>query len=76
MKARLTKAQVQMLLDGKDLTYGRCKIGIPREGKIPDELRKWIGNETYWSRYDVLVDTAEGLVYFEKKGGVRDGQTD
>lgn len=71
MKARLTKQQVQMLLDGKDLTFGRNKLAIPKEGDVPDELRKWL-DFVNRGEIDVIVDTKEMTVDFERKKGVQD----
>jgi hypothetical protein len=67
MKARLSKQQVKMLLDGKSLTFGRTKLVIPKEGEVSDELRKWHEYGVYHKRFDVIVDTAEMSISFEEK---------
>lgn len=67
MKAILTKKQVEMLLDGKSLTYGRRSIAIPKEGEIPDQLKLWISDDRYQKRYNVLVDTNDLSVDFERR---------
>ena len=65
MKAKLTKRQVQMLLDGKSLTFGRKELAIRPEGAVADELRKWL-DFVNQGEIDVIVDTTAMLVYFER----------
>ena len=68
MKARLTKQQVQMLLDGKKLTSGRQSFTIPKEGEVPDQLKLWLSDDRYQSRFSVIVDTNDLSLDFEKRG--------
>lgn len=56
-----------MLLEGKKLTYGRRSITIPKEGEIPDQLKLWLSDDRYQKRYNVLVDTNELAIDFERR---------
>ena len=67
MKAILTKKQVEMLLDGKSLTYGRRSIMIPKEGEIPHQLKLWLSEDIFQKRFSVVVDTNELSIDFERK---------
>lgn len=69
MKAILTKKQVEMLLEGKKLTYGRRSLMIPKEGEIQDQLKGWLSDDRHQKRYNVLVDTNELSVAFVLKEG-------
>lgn len=68
MKAILTKKQVEMLLEGKKLTYGRRSVMILKEGEIPDQLRIWLSDDRYQKRVSVVVDTNELSINFVLKG--------
>lgn len=69
MKAILTKRQVEMLLDGKDLTYGRRRIAIQQDGKVADALRLWLNDHELQERFCVVVDTNELSIDFRRKEG-------
>ena len=56
-----------MLLDGKSLTYGRRSIAIPKEGEIPEELKRWLGSEKAQKNYIVVVDTNELMVDIQRR---------
>ena len=76
MKAILTKRQVEMLLKGEKLTYGRRSITIPKEGETPDQLRIWLSDDRYQKRVSVVVDTNELSVNFMlKEGAEQDDET-
>lgn len=70
MKAILTKKQVEMLLEGKTLTYGRRSIAIPKEGEIPDQLKWWLSDDRHQKKISVVVDTNELSVNFMPKEGM------
>lgn len=67
MKAILTKRQVEMLLEGKKLTYGRRSITIPEKGETQHQLKLWLSDDRYQERYNVIVDTNELALDFEKR---------
>lgn len=69
MKAILTKKQVEMLLEGKALTYGRRSIAIPKEGEIPCLLRTWLSDDRHQKEVSVIVDTNELCINFMPKEG-------
>ena len=69
MKAILTKKQVEMLLEGKKLTYGRRSIMIPKEGEIPETLKWWLSDDRHQKEVSVVVDTNELSINFVLKGG-------
>ena len=69
MKAILTKKQVEMLLEGKKLTYGRRSLTIPKEGEIPDQLKLWLSADVFQKRFSVVVDTNELSIYFALREG-------
>lgn len=69
MKAILTKRQVEMLLEGKKLTYGRRAISIPKEGEIPERLKFWLSDDIWQKKYNVLVDTNNLSLEFERRDG-------
>jgi hypothetical protein len=71
MKAILTKKQVEMLLEGKKLTYGRRSLMIPKEGEIPDQLRIWLSDDRYQKRISVVVDTNELSIDFVLREGTK-----
>lgn len=68
MKAILTKRQVEMLLEGKKLTYGRRSITIPEKGEIPEQLKLWLSDDRYQKKYNVVVDTNDLCLYILWKG--------
>ena len=65
MKAILTKKQVEMLLEGNKLTYGRQSIAIPEKGEVPDHLKLWLSDDRYQQKYKVIVDTNDLSLTFE-----------
>ena len=71
MKATLTKRQVEMLLEGKKLTYGRRSIMIPKEGEIPDQLKWWLSEDIFQKRFSVVVDTNELSIDFALREGAK-----
>lgn len=71
MKAILTKRQVEMLLEGKKLTYGRRSITIPKEGEIPYHLKLWLSEDIFQKRFSVVVDTNELSIDFALREGAK-----
>lgn len=71
MKAILTKRQVEMLLEGKRLTYGRRSIMIPKEGEIPHQLKLWLSEDIFQKRFSVVVDTKELSIDFALREGAK-----
>ena len=71
MKAILTKKQVEMLLEGKKLTYGRRSIMIPKEGEIPDQLKSWLSEDIFRKEISVVVDTNELSINFALREGAK-----
>ena len=71
MNAILTKKQVEMLLEGKKLTYGRRSLMIPKEGEIPHQLKLWLSEDIFQKRFSVVVDTNELSIDFAPREGTK-----
>ena len=70
MKAILTKTQVEMLLAGKHLRYGRKDIYISPDAaadEIRTAFRDWLENEKAQLLYDAYIDTNTRAVWFQEK---------
>ena len=67
MRARLTKVQMQMLLDGKAVTNGRQKFALP-EGNSETRkiLRSMVENEDLRKQYAIFLDMSELAIVVEE----------
>lgn len=70
MRARLTKLQMQMLLDGKTITHGRRQFALPADGAlgIKEILRECVENEEFRKICNVMVDLNDNTIYVSKEG--------
>ena len=67
MRARLTKVQMQMLLDGKPVTNGRLKFALPEgESEARKVLRSMVENEDLRKQYAIFLDMSELAIVVEE----------
>ena len=67
MRARLTKVQMQMLLDGKPVTNGRLKFALPEgESETRKVLRSMVENEDLRKQYAIFLDMSELAIVVEE----------
>ena len=67
MRARLTKVQMQMLLDGKPVTNGRVKFALPEgDSETRKVLRSMVENEDLRKQYAVFLDMSELAIVVEE----------
>ena len=70
MRARLTKLQMQMLLDGKPITHGRRMFGLPADGAldIKELLCACVRDDEFRKACDVLVDLRDNTLVVNNEG--------
>ena len=67
MKARLNKAQIQRLLDGKPLVSGRMQYALPTgESDLKSFLENFL-RDNKQATHDVLLDTEKSLIMVEER---------
>ena len=67
MRARLTKVQMQMLLDGKEVTNGRQRFALPEgESETRKVLRSMVENEDLRKQYAIFLDMSEPAIVVEE----------
>lgn len=67
MRARLTKVQMQMLLDGKEVTNGRQRFALPEgESETRKVLRSMVENEDLRKQYAIFLDMSELAIVVEE----------
>ena len=67
MRARLTKVQMQMLLDGKPVTNGRVKFALPEgNSETRKVLRSMVENEDLRKQYAIFLDMSELAIVVEE----------
>jgi hypothetical protein len=67
MRARLTKVQMQMLLDGKPVTNGRVKFVLPEgESETRKVLQSMVSNEALRKQYAIFLDMSDLTIVVEE----------
>ena len=67
MRARLTKVQMQMLLDGKPVTNGRVKFALPEgESETRKVLQSMVSNEALRKQYAIFLDMSDLTIVVEE----------
>lgn len=67
MRARLTKVQMQMLLDGEPITNGRVKFALPEgDSETRRVLQSMVSNEALRKQYAIFLDMSDLSIVVEE----------
>ncbi len=73
MRSLLSKKQVEMLLDGKALTYGRVKLVLPSDFEGRKSLEMYVTSPQMRDMYDIYYDTkTSGLSIVNKRENAKE----
>lgn len=69
MRVRLNKQQAKMLLDHKELSYGRTKYRIPQGTcEVRTLLEDYVNYPDASSKFDLFINVETGVIEMKMKG--------